>query len=228
MRILLANLTKMVNDTGGLAKVTAAFANEMNRRGHVVSLVYSDVQAGNFYYPLSKEVASYDLCHYEGRTVTYPLRYKVRREILRPFSKSLSRSVNNDFTRQYLLDNLRSVLERTMPECIVAFQPAASKALLCDLHVTTPVITMSHGDPKDYFHIYPKEEIPALAKSAACQVLLPSFSEHIKEHLPGARTVVIGNSISQFEEQADLSAEKERYIIVFVGRLTKIINALIY
>ena len=34
MRILLANLTKMVGDTGGLAKVTAAFANEMQRRGH--------------------------------------------------------------------------------------------------------------------------------------------------------------------------------------------------
>ena len=44
MRILLANLTKMVGDTGGLAKVTAAFANEMQRRGHEVSLVYSDVQ----------------------------------------------------------------------------------------------------------------------------------------------------------------------------------------
>lgn len=29
MRILLANLTKMVGDTGGLAKVTATFANEM-------------------------------------------------------------------------------------------------------------------------------------------------------------------------------------------------------
>ena len=39
MRILLANLTKMVGDTGGLAKVTAAFANEMQRRDHEVSLV---------------------------------------------------------------------------------------------------------------------------------------------------------------------------------------------
>ena len=35
MRILLANLTKMVDDTGGLAKVTASFANEMHRRGHI-------------------------------------------------------------------------------------------------------------------------------------------------------------------------------------------------
>ena len=44
MRILLANMAKMVEDTGGLAKVTSAFANEMQRRGHTVSLVYSDVR----------------------------------------------------------------------------------------------------------------------------------------------------------------------------------------
>ena len=29
MKILLANFTKMVNDSGGLAKVNCAFANEM-------------------------------------------------------------------------------------------------------------------------------------------------------------------------------------------------------
>lgn len=40
MRILLTNLTKMVGDTGGLAKVACAFANEMYKRGHDVSLVY--------------------------------------------------------------------------------------------------------------------------------------------------------------------------------------------
>lgn len=53
MHILLVNLTKIVNDTGGLAKVTAIFANEMQCKGHTVSLVYSDVRMGNFYYPLN-------------------------------------------------------------------------------------------------------------------------------------------------------------------------------
>ena len=40
MKILLANFTKMVNDSGGLAKVTSAFANEMVARGHDVSILY--------------------------------------------------------------------------------------------------------------------------------------------------------------------------------------------
>ena len=52
MRILLANLTKMVGDTGGLAKVTAAFANEMKHIGRLDRLMCSAVQPGDFYYPL--------------------------------------------------------------------------------------------------------------------------------------------------------------------------------
>ena len=63
MKILLANLTKMVNDSGGLAKVTCEFANEMKRRGHEVSLVYSDVQTGEFYYPLHDGIPTMDIRH---------------------------------------------------------------------------------------------------------------------------------------------------------------------
>lgn len=43
MNILLVNLTKMVGDSGGMAKVTCNFANQMKKRGHQVALVYSDV-----------------------------------------------------------------------------------------------------------------------------------------------------------------------------------------
>ena len=42
MNILLACFAKMVDDSGGLAKVTCAFAKEMYERGHRVTLVYSD------------------------------------------------------------------------------------------------------------------------------------------------------------------------------------------
>ena len=221
MRILLTNLTKMVGDTGGLAKVACAFANEMYKRGHDVSLVYSDVRKGDFYYPLDKKVTTYDLCHYGDGEISFPLHLKVKREILRAFSKAKARAVNDEFIKVYLLPNLQEILEWTQPECIISFQPAASKALLCDIGTKVPVITMSHGDPEDYFYTYPPEEIPALVKSAVNQVLLPSFSKHITDRLPEARTVVIGNAIPQFSEQAALDMHKERYTIVFVGMLTK-------
>lgn len=221
MRILLANLTKMVDDTGGLAKVTASFANEMHRRGHSVSLVYSDVRTGNFYYPVDMAIETYDLCHYEGKSKSIPLWYKLKRELLRSVDTRKARAVNNDFTKNYLLDNLKSVLNRTKPDVIVSFQPAASKALLIDLKVTIPVITMSHGDPEDYFHIYPVEEIPAIEQSKINQVLLPSFATHITNHLPNAKTIVIGNAIPRYEQESDLLRKKENYKIIFVARLDK-------
>ena len=221
MRILLANMAKMVEDTGGLAKVTSAFANEMQRRGHTVSLVYSDVRKGDFYYPLNPGIPAYDVCHFKGQSIRFPWYLKVKRELLRTFSKQKARTVNNDFAERFLLQNLKQTVEEVGPDVIVASQPAASKMLLCDLELNVPVITMSHGDPEDYFHIYPKKEIPSLEKSAVCQVLLPSFARHIHNHLPQAKTVVIGNAIPQYEEQADLAGPKDRYTIVSVGRLTK-------
>lgn len=221
MNILLANLTKMVGDSGGMAKVTCAFAHEMKVRGHQVSLVYSDVQTGDFYYPLDEDIPAYDIRHYKGQSISYPWYLKVKREFYRTFDKQKARTVNDEFASSFLLDNLKDVLQTINPDVIVSFQPAASKMLLCDLQTKIPVITMSHGDPEDYFHTYPKEEIPALEKSAVCQVLLPSFEQHLKNHLPNVKTVVIGNAIPQYDVQADLSAQKDTYKILFVGRLSK-------
>ena len=221
MNILLANLTKMVGDSGGMAKVTCAFAHEMKVRGHQVSLVYSDVQTGDFYYPLDEDIPAYDIRHYKGQSISYPWYLKVKREFYRTFDKPKARTVNDEFASSFLLDNLKDVLQTVQPNVIVSFQPAASKMLLCDLQTKIPVVTMSHGDPEDYFHTYPKEEIPALEKSAVCQVLLPSFEQHLKSHLPNVKTVVIGNAIPQYDVQADLSAQKDTYKILFVGRLSK-------
>lgn len=221
MNILLANLTKMVGDSGGMAKVTCAFAHEMKVRGHQVSLVYSDVQTGDFYYPLDEDIPAYDIRHYKGKSISYPWYLKVKREFYRTFDKQKARTVNDEFAASFLLDHLKDVLQTVQPDVIVSFQPAASKMLLCDLQTKIPVITMSHGDPEDYFHTYPKEEIPALEKSAVCQVLLPSFEKHLKDHLPNVKTVVIGNAIPQYDVQADLSAQKDTYKILFVGRLSK-------
>ena len=221
MNILLANLTKMVGDSGGMAKVTCAFAHEMKVRGHRVTLVYSDVQTGDFYYPLDKDIPAYDIRHYKGKSISYPWYLKVKREFYRTFDKQKARTVNDEFAASFLLDHLKDVLQTVQPDVIVSFQPAASKMLLCDLQTKIPVITMSHGDPEDYFHTSHKEEIPALEKSAVCQVLLPSFEKHLKDHLPNVKTVVIGNAIPQYDVQADLSAQKDTYKILFVGRLSK-------
>lgn len=222
INILLANFTKMVDDSGGLAKVTCAFANEMIKRGHNVSLLYSDERTGDFFYPIDCKVKLYNLKeNADGSIIKVPLYVKLLRELLRVAGKRPARTVNSWFEEKFLLDNVKCYLNKIKPDIIVSYQPAASKLLLCDVKTNIPVITMSHGDPEDYFHIYPVKEIPALEKSAVCQVLMPSFEQHIKNHLPKAKTITIGNAIPQFDFAADLAADKKQYKIIFVGRLTK-------
>lgn len=221
MKVLLANFTKMVNDSGGLAKVTSAFANEMAGRGHEVSVVYSDERRGEFFYPVDKRVRLYNLNEAAWGMIRFPLYLKVVREAVRGVSKRQARTVNSWFQEHYLLDSVKNALSAIKPDIIISYQPAASKLLLCDAKTDISVVTMSHGDPEDYFHTYPVREIPALEKSAVCQVLMPSFEEHIKKHLPKVRTITIGNAIPQFAYSADLDAEKEQYKLIFVGRLTK-------
>lgn len=222
MKILLANFTKMISDSGGLAKVTIAFANEMINRGHEVSVLYSDEHTGEFFYPVDKSVKLYNLKeNKDGSIIKFPAHLKVWREILRAIDKRSARTVNSKFEESKLLKNLEYYLKIINPDIIISYQPAASKLLLCNLQVNIPVITMSHGDPEDYFYMYPKEEIPALEKSAVCQVLMPSFEEHIKKYLPSAKTITIGNAIPQFDFSADLAADKKQHKIIFVGRLTK-------
>lgn len=222
MKILLANFTKMVNDSGGLAKVTSAFANEMASRGHNVSILYSEESHGDFFYPVKETVHCYNLKdNADGSHIKFPLYLKAVREMLRAIGKRPARTVNSWFEEHYLLNNVKYYLNIIKPDIIISYQPAASKLLLCDAGTEIPVITMSHGDPEDYFHIYPVKEIPALRKSAVCQVLMPSFEAHIKNHLTDTKTITIGNAIPQFDFSADLVADKKQYKVIFVGRLTK-------
>ncbi len=221
MRILLANFAKMVNDSGGLAKVNVAFANEMVQRGHQVATIYSDDRVGIPFYPFDKDVEVYNLRQYRGQEIRFPIYYKIKREILRAIDVKWGRAVNDEFIEKYLLENVKDIFDTFRPDVIVCFQPASAKSFLCDLNTSIPVITMSHGDPEDYFHTYPDVELPALEKSSVCQVLMPSFEQAIKKRYPNVRTAVIGNVVPQYIEQAQLDRKKEEYRIVFVGRLVK-------
>ena len=93
MKIMLANFTEMVEDSGGLAKVTCNFANEMCTKGHEVVLVYSDSKVGNFFYHLDERVKKYDLRFFSGDRIKYPRFLRVKRELLRVVSARRARTV---------------------------------------------------------------------------------------------------------------------------------------
>lgn len=221
MRILLANFSKMVGDTGGAAKVNVAFANEMVRRGHTVTTVYTDDREGAFFYPPDARVTVYNLQHFRGRHYLFPTALKVKREVLRAFGQKYGRAVNDEFFAAHLQKPMREVLRESTPDVIICFQNASAKMLLCDLHVDIPVIIMSHGDPVDLFHSHPRKELAAFERCAVFQVLLPGFAARVQKYIPNVRIVSIGNVVPQYEEQADLRREKEKYKIVFIGRMVR-------
>ena len=223
MNILLVNTTKMVGDTGGLAKVTSAFANEMHKRGHKVSVIYADERSGDFFFPIDEDIKCYDVRLQNGKRIKYPLSLRLKREFYRLFSKQKARTVNSDFFYKYICPYMGKIIKGIQPDIIVSFTPGTSKSLIIDLNLQdkVPIITMSHGNPEDYFDFYPVLSLEAVKRSDVNQVLLPSFKKVLEGHLPNNKIVVIGNVVPQFTNQVDLTKPKDVHKILFIGRLAK-------
>lgn len=213
----------MVGDTGGLAKVTSAFANEMNKRGHTVSVIYADERSGDFFFPIDEGIKCYDVRLQDGKRIKYPLSLRLKREFYRLFSKQKARTVNNDFNYKYICPYMGNLIKNIEPDIIVSFTPGDSKQLIIDLGILKriPIVTMSHGNPEDYFAFYPVLSLEAVKQSDVNQVLLPSFKKVLDKHLPNNKIVVIGNVVPQFTSQVDLTISKDVHKILFIGRLAK-------
>lgn len=219
MKILMTNLTKMVNHSDGVAKVVCAFANEMVKRGHEVSIIHSDEKEGKFFFDLDASIKTYNANkNADGSIVKRPVYLKALRELLRPINRRKAQLVNRDYDEKTLVGNIKRYVEELKPDVIVSHQPEGSMFLLHNLKANIPVLTMSHGLPKETFD---DKELYALENSAVFQLLSPSFEKAINKKYPKIKTIVIGNSVPQFDFSADLEREKKQYKIVYVGRLNK-------
>ena len=221
MHILLANFTKMVNDSGGMSKVMCAFANELVRRGHKVTIVYSDDKDGKFYYPVDKSIVCYDLRNLDGKRINLPIWKVIERELWRPFNKKKTEEARHLYFHEKLGPCCRKLLDKLEPDVIVSSNINTSGLLLYKAKTNIPVITMSHGDVTDHFTTYPDDSVKSISGSAVVQVLLPSYKKIIENGAPESKVVVIGNAVPQYEFCVDLRVEKSLYNVVTVGRLTK-------
>ena len=222
MNIMFVNLARMVEDTGGLAKVACTFSNEMVKRGHAVSLLHADERKGKFFFPIDDRVKLYNIKERAHESfISMPKDLRAVRELFRLYGRQLASEVNSWFNEKYLLENVRTIYDEIGPDVIVVHQPASTKLLALDMGVTTPIITLSHGDPADYFVNYPQKELAALPKSAVCQVLMKSFEKILLDKYPELRIETIGNAVPQFSEPVDLKSEKTVRKILFVGALNK-------
>lgn len=222
MKILVANYGKMINESGGMAKVSCSIVNEFVRRGHEVVLLYADGRDGSFFYEVDERVQCYDMCNFRGKKIKLPLHLKLRREFFRLFNDHLrTQDVTFKFLEEYLYDNLKIVMQNFVPDVIVSHNLAASNIFINKLKTIIPVVTMSHGDPIYYFSDTPKYALECFKTSVVNQVLLESHAQHIKDNMPDVKTITIGNVVPMYKQSACLECEKKQYKIIFVGALIK-------
>ena len=195
----------------------------MHKRGHTVSVIYADERSGDFFFPIDEDIKCYDVRLQNGKRIKYPILLRLKREFYRLFSKQKARTVNNDFNYKYICPYMGNLIKNINPDIIVSFTPGDSKQLIIDLGISNsiPIVTMSHGNPEDYFDFYPVLSLEAVKQSDVNQVLLPSFKEVLEGHLPNNKIVVIGNVVPQFTNQVDLTLPKDVHKILFIGRLAK-------
>ena len=221
MKVLLADLHKYIGYSGGIENVFARMGTALSKRGYEVVAVYADEKTeGEPFFPMPKEVRLYNLYHLEGEKAVKPSRVtKALREIIRPFSRAAARNQNYRLLYQ-ARGQMAEILRKEKPDVIISFREPTGRLLLDGVGTKIPVISMQHSSPGEIFTGIPKEEVKALGKSAAIQVLMPSFVEEMKKYMTYDHFAVIPNAVHIPKVSAAPGEEKESHTITCVGRLT--------
>lgn len=221
MKVMLADFHKFIGYSGGIENVFAKMASALSKRGYDVIAVFADEKTeGEPFFAVPKSVKLLNLYHLPGEKVVKPSGLtKALREVIRPFSRAAARDQNYRLLYQAKAQ-LSRLLEKEKPDVIVSFREPTGRLLLDGVGTKIPVISMLHNDPDEIFRGSPAEERKALEKSAAIQVLLPSFILKAKKYLHYDHFIAIPNAVNAPHVTADHLAKKDKYTITCVGRLT--------
>lgn len=221
MKVMLADFHKFIGYSGGIENVFAKMASALSERNYDVIAVFADEKReGEPFFTVPKRVKLLNLYHLPGEKAVKPSGLtKALREVIRPFSRAAARDQNYRLLYQAKAQ-LSRLLEKEKPDVIVSFREPTGRLLLDGVGTKIPVISMLHNDPDEIFRGSPAEERKALEKSAAIQVLLPSFISKAKKYLHYDHFIAIPNAVNAPHVTADHLAKKDKYTITCVGRLT--------
>lgn len=221
MKVMLADFHKFIGYSGGIENVFAKMASALSERGYDVIAVFADEKTeGEPFFAVPKSVKLLNLYHLPGEKAVKPSGLtKALREVIRPFSRAAARNQNYRLLYQ-AKEQLSRLLEKEKPDMIVSFREPTGRLLLDGVGTKLPVISMLHNDPDEIFCGSPSEERKALEKSAAIQVLLPSFIPKAKKYLHYDHFIAIPNAVNAPGVTVDHLAKKDKYTITCVGRLT--------
>ncbi len=221
MKVMLADFHKFIGYSGGIENVFAKMASALSERNYDVIAVFADEKReGESFFAVPKSVKLLNLYHLPGEKAVKPSGLtKALREVIRPFSRAAARNQNYRLLYQ-AKTQLSQLLEKEKPDVIVSFREPTGRLLLDGVGTKIPVISMLHNDPDEIFCGSPAEERKALEKSAAIQVLLPSFISKAKKYLHYDHFIAIPNAVNAPHVTADHLVKKDKYTITCVGRLT--------
>lgn len=221
MKVMLADFHKFIGYSGGIENVFAKMAIALSERNYDVIAVFADEKReGEPFFTVPESVKLLNLYHLPGEKAVKPSGLtKALREVIRPFSRAAARDQNYRLLYQAKAQ-LSRLLEKEKPDVIVSFREPTGRLLLDGVGTKIPVISMLHNDPDEIFRGSPAEERKALEKSAAIQVLLPSFISKAKKYLHYDHFIAIPNAVNAPHVTADHLAKKDKYTITCVGRLT--------
>lgn len=221
MKVMLADFHKFIGYSGGIENVFAKMASALSERNYDVIAVFADEKReGEPFFTVPESVKLLNLYYLPGEKAVKPSRLtKALREVIRPFSRAAARDQNYRLLYQAKVQ-LSRLLEKEKPDVIVSFREPTGRLLLDGVGTKIPVISMLHNDPDEIFRGSPAEERKALEKSAAIQVLLPSFISKAKKYLHYDHFIAIPNAVNAPHVTADHLAKKDKYTITCVGRLT--------
>lgn len=226
MKILIGGLTQFLGVYGGVERVVINFANEMQKRGHAVSVFYCTDIDGKVPYPLHSEVRLVNLFQLgapgnEFWHAKRSLAFKIRREIIRLFNKAVIRDVNF----QFILDQYKCAVEKCLkeenPDILItidskttaAFEKTAAKYGI-------PLLTMTHFDVETAIEWMSGTEVKAIDRCAALQVLMPHDLDAFRRVFSKVPMIWIPNVVPQYNIKGGEKISKSP-VIINVARLEK-------
>ena len=231
-KILLLNLWRVNNATGGTEKVFFEMANNLDRLGYQVFCVSYDTGEGRPLFSISNTVSYNNLAE----------NIENSRDSVRKFSFILDRAIKlgrisyhnfaNNFPffdkpiriiKQCLIRSgkghlINQYISKISPNLIISFQPEATDIVFGRKGLKTKVITMFHMNPLAQFEQDKELFIKSLKKSAAIQTLRPEFREQLIKKIGTKNVVYIPNIVPQHSLKADLNSK----VITFLGRFDKL------
>ena len=215
MRITLVSTWKIVNAGGEAERVFSLLANAMAERGHQVTGVCFDYEAGQPGFPLDARVRFVNA----GVGRKPPLWLTKTAINLRSlsFSRPRRREKRLLLWEKFVGEPLTTAVKRTEPDVVIVFRAADAHLLKCCGNITVPLVVMSHNSTDKFLPNYAPDALKkAVEQSAAVQVLMPEFVDEVKAVIPKARVVVIPNAVPQYRETADRSS----HTIINVARIS--------